>query len=74
MIVRPIILPRQHSVGPYPSNTNRVEEVFEVARDEGEGARVEGVQVVAQGAVVAERVKEAEGGRGQGGVGAELGA
>ena len=32
----------------------------EVARDEGEGARVEGVQVVAQGAVVAERVTEME--------------
>ena len=36
--------------------THRVEEVDEVAGDECEGARVDGVEVVAQGAVVAEGV------------------
>ena len=39
-------------------NTFRVEEVDEVSRDEGEGALVEDVEVVAQVAVVAERVTE----------------
>ena len=38
--------------------SHRVEEVDEVAGDECEGARVDGVEVVAQGAVVAEGVAE----------------